>query len=53
VFDFYEQLTEHPDYLKVLGDGTARKSYLYVQDLPRRDAACDERRTRAEGKTSR
>jgi UDP-glucose 4-epimerase len=32
VFDFYQQLTEHPDYLKVLGDGTQRKSYLYVQD---------------------
>lgn len=32
VFDFYQQLLEHPDYLKVLGDGTARKSYLYVQD---------------------
>ncbi len=32
VFDFYQQLTEHPDRLKVLGDGTARKSYLYVQD---------------------
>lgn len=32
VFDFYQQLAEHPDYLKVLGDGTARKSYLYVQD---------------------
>ncbi len=32
VFDFYKQLTEHPEYLKVLGDGTARKSYLYVQD---------------------
>jgi len=32
VFDFYKQLTEHPDYLKVLGDGTQRKSYLYVQD---------------------
>ena len=32
VFDFYRQLTEHPDYLKVLGDGTQRKSYLYVQD---------------------
>jgi UDP-glucose 4-epimerase len=32
VFDFYAQLIEHPDYLKVLGDGTARKSYLYVQD---------------------
>jgi UDP-glucose 4-epimerase len=32
VFDFYKQLAEHPDHLKVLGDGTARKSYLYVQD---------------------
>ena len=32
VFDFYKQLLEHPDHLKVLGDGTARKSYLYVQD---------------------
>jgi UDP-glucose 4-epimerase len=32
VFDFYRQLSEHPDYLKVLGDGTQRKSYLYVQD---------------------
>jgi UDP-glucose 4-epimerase len=32
VFDFYKQLSEHPEYLKVLGDGTQRKSYLYVQD---------------------
>lgn len=32
VFDFYKQLLQHPDYLKVLGDGTQRKSYLYVQD---------------------
>ncbi len=32
VFDFYQQLTEHPEYLKVLGDGSQRKSYLYVQD---------------------
>ena len=32
VFDFYQQLTEHPDRLRVLGDGTQRKSYLYVQD---------------------
>ncbi|MEI7727939.1 MAG: NAD-dependent epimerase/dehydratase family protein [Verrucomicrobiota bacterium] len=32
VFDFYKQLLEHPEYLKVLGDGTQRKSYLYVQD---------------------
>lgn len=32
VFDFYRQLLDHPDYLKVLGDGNQRKSYLYVQD---------------------
>jgi len=32
VFDFYGQLLKHPDYLEVLGDGTQRKSYLYVQD---------------------
>ena len=32
VFDFYRQLLEHPNQLKVLGDGTQRKSYLYVQD---------------------
>ena len=32
IFDFYKQLTEHPGRLQVLGDGTARKSYLYVQD---------------------
>jgi len=32
VFDFYKQLLEHPDHLKVLGDGSQRKSYLYVQD---------------------
>ena len=32
IFDFYQQLAEHPDHLKVLGDGSQRKSYLYVQD---------------------
>ena len=32
VFDFYRQLREHPEYLTVLGDGSQRKSYLYVQD---------------------
>ena len=32
VFDFYKQLLNHPDRLKVLGDGSQRKSYLYVQD---------------------
>jgi len=32
VFDFCKQLVEHPDRLRVLGDGTQRKSYLYVSD---------------------
>lgn len=32
VFDFYKQLREHPELLKVLGNGKQRKSYLYVQD---------------------
>ena len=32
VFDFYQQLVEHPDRLRILGDGQQRKSYLYVQD---------------------
>jgi UDP-glucose 4-epimerase len=32
VIDFYRQLLEHPRELRVLGDGTQRKSYLYVQD---------------------
>lgn len=32
VLDFYRQLLQHPDHLKILGDGTQRKSYLYVHD---------------------
>ena len=32
VFDFYRQLLRHPERLDVLGDGSQRKSYLYVQD---------------------
>ncbi len=32
VFDFYQQLLNNPDRLKVLGDGTQKKSYLYIQD---------------------
>lgn len=32
VFDFYKQLLEHPDHLRVLGDGKQRKSYLHIGD---------------------
>jgi UDP-glucose 4-epimerase len=32
VFDFYRQILHDPTKLTVLGDGTQRKSYLYVQD---------------------
>jgi UDP-glucose 4-epimerase len=32
IFDFYKQLLEHPDRLRILGDGKQRKSYLYIQD---------------------
>jgi UDP-glucose 4-epimerase len=32
VFDFHRQLLEHPTWLRVLGDGRQRKSYLHVQD---------------------
>jgi len=32
VYDFYKQLTAHPEFIDVLGNGKQRKSYLYVQD---------------------
>ena len=32
IFDFYNQLREHPEELHVLGDGSQRKSYLYIND---------------------
>ena len=32
VIDFYNQLCKHPEYLKVLGNGHQRKSYLHVSD---------------------
>jgi UDP-glucose 4-epimerase len=35
VFDFVRQLRQHPEELRILGDGTARKSYLYVKDCVR------------------
>src|SRR6267154_3238403 len=30
IFDFSQQLIEHPTWLNVLGDGSQRKSYLYI-----------------------
>ena len=35
VIDFYKQLMDHPSRLKVLGDGSQRKSYLHVEDCVR------------------
>ena len=32
IFDFYRQILDDPTRLTVLGDGTQRKSYLYIQD---------------------
>lgn len=32
VYDFVRQLTKNPNYLRVLGDGSQRKSYLHVSD---------------------
>ena len=32
VLDFYKQLITHPDHLQILGDGTQKKSYLYIND---------------------
>ena len=32
IFDFYRQILDDPTRLRVLGDGTQRKSYLYMQD---------------------
>lgn len=32
VIDFYRKLIANPEAIEVLGDGTQRKSYLYVQD---------------------
>ena len=32
VYDFYKKLQADPSRMEVLGDGTQRKSYLYIQD---------------------
>lgn len=33
IFDFINQLREHPDHLDVLGDGNQSKPYLYVKEV--------------------
>ena len=53
VFDFYRQLLDHPDHLQVLGDGTQRKSYLYVQDCVNAMLARHEPRHRQTGQAWR
>jgi len=50
VIDFYRQLKSHPDFLEVLGDGSQRKSYLYVGDCVEAILHVVGRRTAREGK---
>jgi UDP-glucose 4-epimerase len=50
VIDFYRQLLDHPLYLKVLGDGTQRKSYLHVSDCVRAVLGAVEAETAARAK---
>ncbi len=50
VFDFYHQLQQHPDRLRVLGNGRQRKSYLYVGDCVNAILAAIER---ADGRVNR
>lgn len=50
VLDFYRQLSEHPDHLKVLGNGRQRKSYLYIQDCISAMLHVMDRRTAAAAK---
>ncbi len=45
VFDFYKQLLCNPTRLRVLGDGTQRKSYLYIEDCIAAMLSVTERRT--------
>lgn len=33
IFDFVKRLREDPSHLRILGDGTQSKPYIYVQDL--------------------
>ena len=32
-YDFLHRLLEEPSYLKILGDGTQSKSYIYIEDV--------------------
>lgn len=32
IYDFYKQIRTNPTYLKVLGDGHQKKSYLHIED---------------------
>ena len=46
VFDFVKQLRESPSKLKILGDGTQKKSYMHIDDcLDAIFLVADERRT--------
>ena len=35
VYDFVKKLKRNPELLDILGDGTARKSYLHIDDCVR------------------
>ncbi len=45
IFDFYKQLLDHPEHLKILGDGTQRKSYLHIYDCLNAVLTAIEKRT--------
>ena len=53
VLDFYKQLREHPEQLKVLGDGKQQKSYLYIGDCLEAMLHVIGRGTAKTGETSR
>ena len=48
VIDFVRQLVSDPDRLRILGDGSQRKSYLHVQDCVDAIARCLAREPRYE-----
>ena len=33
IYDFVHRLSENPSFLKILGDGTQSKPYIYIEDL--------------------